>query len=138
MTIKRFIAIVALFAATIIALSGCVSPAGSPKSFGELGAAVTVDTTAAPPAVTAEPVPDVSYSMGEQVYLDTLDAGGIAYSTNDAAIIAGNSVCEYLRSGGTGIEATDVVMSSTSYSAYEAGYIVGAAQGALCPDMIGS
>lgn len=54
MTIKRFIAIMALFAATIIALSGCVSPAGSPKSFGELGATVTNT----PPVIEAyTPVP---------------------------------------------------------------------------------
>lgn len=60
MTIKRFIAIVALFAATIIALSGCVSPAGSPKSFGDIDSAISISSsdTDTPPVIEAyTPVP---------------------------------------------------------------------------------
>lgn len=130
MTIKKLTAIAALLAATGAVLVGCGS-SRSAEPAGEIGSAWT-DTTPDGPDLGS------GYSVGEQAYLSTLAMGGIEYSTEDAAILAGESVCDFLRSGGTGLEATDVVLENTSYSAYESGYIVGAAQGALCPDMVGA
>jgi hypothetical protein len=124
-TIKKLTAIAALLAATGVMLAGC-SSGQSAEPFGEAGSGWT-DTG-----------PDLDRPIDEQAYLDTLAVGDIEYSTEDAAITAGEAVCTFLRAGGTGLEAIDVTLENTTYSAYEAGYIVGAAQGALCPEMVGS
>lgn len=77
-------------------------------------------------------------TIAESAYLDTLDLGGVVYSSDDAAINAGEKICTYLRNGGSSLAAVDIVLDNTGYTAYEAGYIVGAAQGALCPELAGA
>lgn len=126
MTVKKLTATVALLAATLV-LGACSNGAAAP--LGEIGSAATT---------TAPPAPEPGYSFDEQVYIDTLAIGDIEYSTEDAAITAGNAVCDFLRTGGSSFDAADIVIDNTSYTAYEAGYIVGAAQGALCPELAGA
>ena len=121
MTVKKLTATVALLAATLV-LGACSNGAAAP--LGEIGSAATA--------------PESGYSFDEQVYIDTLAIGDIEYSTEDAAITAGNAVCDFLRTGGSSFDAADIVIDNTSYTAYEAGYIVGAAQGALCPELAGA
>jgi hypothetical protein len=78
------------------------------------------------------------YTVGERAYLETLDDGDIAYSSEESALDAGDAICDFLRAGGSSLAAVDVVVDNTGYTAFEAGYLVGAAQGALCPDMAGA
>lgn len=76
------------------------------------------------------PAPGLSFD--EQVYVDTLDLGGISYSSTQAALDGGYAICDFLAAGGSLLEATDIAMESGGYSPYDAGYIVGAAETALC------
>ncbi|WP_460407421.1 DUF732 domain-containing protein, partial [Actinophytocola sediminis] len=94
---------------------------------GEAGSAVTnaVTTTAVPISPSADlPL--------EDIYLDTLDTGGIVYSTGQAAIDTGNAICDYLASGGSFAGAVSILAQHGGYSGGDAGYIIGAAQGSLC------
>ncbi len=94
---------------------------------GAVGSSLDLDT---PPVVdTAD--------MGESVYLETLKQGGIQYSSDAAALKVGHGVCDYIREGSTSIDAAMFIQGNSPYSSYEAGYIVGASTGALCPELAG-
>lgn len=83
------------------------------------------------PTIGDLPLPD---SLSEEdLYIKTLDMEGIYYSSEQAAIDAGYAVCDYLDAGASLLDAADIAMSDGGYSAYDAGYIVGAASTALCP-----
>lgn len=88
----------------------------------------TFTPVAAPTVPVPEPLP-----VSERVYIDTLDAGQIAYSSETAIIETGWRTCDYLDAGGSMFEAT-TIYAEAGYSSYDAGYLVGAAAGALCPE----
>lgn len=121
------LALVAIVTAVAVSVVGCSST--------EPGIPVpTSTTTEAAPTPAPEPadVPDVDpVELAEATYVETLDAEGIYYSSEQAAIDAGYAVCEFLATGGTELEAADAAME-VGYSAYESGYIVGAAANSLC------
>lgn len=69
----------------------------------------------------------------EWAYIAALDSEGIYYSSEAAAIDAGESVCEGLDAG-LSLRAIGAVAMNAGYSASDAGYILGAAVGAFCPE----
>lgn len=86
------------------------------------------------PTIGDLPLPD-SMSQ-EDIYIETLDMQGIPYSSEQAAIDTGYSVCDYLNAGGTLLAAAGIVESEGGYSPYDAGYIAGAASTAFCPGSV--
>jgi hypothetical protein len=117
----------------VLALTGC----GSTDTAPSVGAGVwdAADTTA---PELPDLLPEPGHTLGESAYLDTLDMGDVTYSSDDAALTAGEAICDFLRGGGSSLMAVDIVLENTGYTSFEAGYIVGAAQGALCPEMAGA
>jgi hypothetical protein len=122
------------FAALILvvgAIAGNADDADRPA--GEAASALDFPATApAPPPPAAPSIGDLPLDE-EAVYIQVLDDEGIYYSSEDAAIKAGWAVCDFLEAGGSFLDAADIAMSDGGYSPYDAGYIVGAAEGALCP-----
>ena len=81
---------------------------------------------------TPEPTPALDWD--DQAYILTLDAGGIQYSSPEAAITAGHAICDSLDAGLDFDAITDAAMQGGGYSAYDAGYIYGAATAVYCPE----
>ncbi|WP_280393260.1 DUF732 domain-containing protein [Nocardia wallacei] len=91
--------------------------------------AVSVPTTMAPPAATLskDEIADLSF-------IAALRKEGVRFSSESAVITLGHTVCDGRRAGGTPEAVAMAVVSSGYYSLSDAGYIVGAAQGAYCPE----
>lgn len=66
-------------------------------------------------------------------YIMALDAQGITYSSELAAVQAGRSLCDAMDAGATFNTAALIVMRNSSLDGFNAGFVVGAAIGALCP-----
>lgn len=134
---RRGIAVL-LSALALVALVvvGAVAASHDDRVAGEAGSAVTpaLGAPATAPAPEAQP-PDIGELPldEEDLYIQVLDEEGIYYSSEDAAVQAGRAICEYLRAGGSLVDAATIAMTDGGYSAYDAGYIVGAASSALCP-----
>ena len=73
-------------------------------------------------------------SSADSKFIDRLDEGGIAYSSESAATKAGRSVCDVLDEGYSVNQAAYAAADGTGYSLYEAGFIVGASVYAYCPE----
>ncbi|WP_369827481.1 DUF732 domain-containing protein [Mycobacterium sp. 1482292.6] len=69
------------------------------------------------------------------MYIATLDGIGVPYSNRAAAIQFGRIICRAL-SGGTSVDTlVDMTTSDGVYSRNQANVVIGAADGALCPDV---
>ena len=73
-------------------------------------------------------------SSADSKFIERLDEGDIAYSSESAATKAGRSVCDALDEGYSVDQVTYVAADGTGYSLYEAGFIVGASVYAYCPE----
>ena len=82
-------------------------------------------------------VAGVSSRSADSRFIDRLDEGGIHYSSENAAIKAGKSVCDVLDAGYSVNQATYQAANGTGYSLYEAGFIVGASVYAYCDEYKG-
>lgn len=135
----------------VLAAIGTSAATGSdgPKATGSdpwnLGLASEAPATEAEPVAENTEAPETTYSAPttvdvppldmEGIYLDVIEAGG--YQIDDAtALDLGNSICLAFDSDGTYLEVTDILMDS-GFSAYDAGYIAGAAVINLCPEHAG-
>lgn len=98
--------------------SGTRLVAAMAVSLGVLGAAVA-------PAARADATDDK--------FIQLLISDGITHESVPAAIAAARKVCEYLAQGMTPNEVVIDVMNSSSLPDYDAGYFVGAAIRAYCP-----
>ncbi len=72
---------------------------------------------------------------GEDMYIATLDGMGVPYSNRAAAIQFGQVICRALRGGTSVGTLVDMTTSDGVYSRNQANVIIGAADGALCPDV---
>lgn len=81
------------------------------------------------PAGQADPDP---ISVG--AYLHTLNVLHVPYDNPGRAVEIRNNVCQEAR-GGTDFDTIYPTVASNSYASAQAGQIMGAAVGALCPDM---
>lgn len=103
------------------------SPAFVRESVASLQPAATLPTDTEAPQQAGS-------ALDEQLFLATLDAEGINYGIAETGINMGYAVCDYLATGATALEAGTLIADEGFYSHYEAGYIVGAATTALCPE----
>ncbi|WP_225330631.1 DUF732 domain-containing protein [Mycobacterium sp. WUMAC-067] len=69
------------------------------------------------------------------MYITTLDGMGVPYSNRAAAIHFGQVICRALRGGTSVGTLVDMTTSDGVYSRNQANVIIGAADGALCPDV---
>jgi Protein of unknown function (DUF732) len=80
------------------------------------------------------PVP-AHADAAEDTYIATLDGLGVPYSNRAAAIQFGQVICKALRGGTSVGTLVDMTTSDGVYSRNQANVIIGAADGALCPDV---
>ena len=66
-------------------------------------------------------------------FLSALTAKGIHFGSADKAFIAGHEVCDELGNGKSAIQVASSVQSNTNMDGYHAGFFVGAAIRAYCP-----
>lgn len=71
----------------------------------------------------------------EVAYIMTLDAKGIPYSSEDAAIAAGHATCDGWAAGMTFPQMLRAATRSSGYTTNQAAYIMGAATAAFCPEL---
>jgi hypothetical protein len=129
---KKIITAVAISA---VALVGCSSQTGGP--------APTVTITESVPAPSVDDPPTESVMGNEELYLISLKSMGnpiIDISTDSELLDMGYSVCEALESGFTvediiAYMATEMTREglTSDYQSEAVGYIIGAADTALCP-----
>lgn len=123
--------IAALLAAIVGVLGACSSQPALPP----LGELREPSYTAAPADTTTVTVAgEIGDGIPETAYLLTLDEGGIYYVTDEAALALGRTVCDFLDAGASSTEAAATIDESSDYTAYESGYITGAAIGSFCPE----
>lgn len=86
--------------------------------------------------VATAPVAAADADTADEVaYIRALDHEGIYYSSEDAAIATGYSICRAFAAGATfeRVIITGVSAAGGTYDAGEVGYITGVAVGAFCP-----
>lgn len=71
-------------------------------------------------------------TIGETAFVLTLDGAGIEYGTEQDGVNLGNSICESLDEGATD-QAVIADLTVDGYDVMDAAYILGAAEGAICP-----
>jgi hypothetical protein len=86
-------------------------------------------TLAAPAAVA----PAARADATDDAFLSALKAKGIHFGSPDKAFIAGHEVCDELANGKTAVQVASTVQSNSDMDGYHAGYFVGAAIRAYCP-----
>lgn len=125
-TIRRLLAAVALTAA-VLPLTAC-GGAEDTERHGLVG-----DDAAIAESVESAPAPPPAMPSDEELYVATLDLQDIYYSSESAAVGAGRAAC---RSLDAGMSFYQVGLSAVGagYSPEDAGYIVGAAISAFCPE----
>lgn len=119
---KKIFLGIAAASVTIGILSGCQDEAASDWQPNPIGIA--------PPEQTEQVDPD---ALAEEVYIATLDAEGIYYSSEENAIKAGRSACMMMDAGETWL-ATSSTFVTAGYSHYQSGYIMGTATASFCPE----
>lgn len=99
-------------------------------------------TYAAPPpaprtTTPARPTSNVwsEDEIADMAFLMSLDKQGIKYSSDDAAITLGHTVCDGREAGVGETTIALTIMDKGGYSAEDSGYIVGAAISAYCPEL---
>lgn len=101
-------------------------------TFTKLAGAIA--STAAAAILVAGPAAADADTINERIYIDVLDDEGIYYSSEDAALNYGYVVCKALDNGATFPMIVRSGVQQGVYSAYQVGYITGAAIGAFCPE----
>lgn len=97
--------------------------------------AVTTEAEQPEPSIewTAPTKPDIDW---DQAYLDTLDMGDIYYPDDAAAINLGHAICDGYDAGLSTITIGGIA-TDEGFTPYDAGYIIGAAVSAYCPEYLG-
>jgi hypothetical protein len=69
----------------------------------------------------------------DDAFLSALTAKGIHFGSADKAFIAGHEVCDELGNGKSAVQVASSVQSNSNMDGYHAGFFVGAAIRAYCP-----
>ena len=69
----------------------------------------------------------------DDAFLGALTSKGIHFSSPDKALIAGHEVCDELGNGKSPTQVASTVQSNSNMDGYHAGFLVGAAIRAYCP-----
>jgi hypothetical protein len=69
----------------------------------------------------------------DNAFLQALTSKGIHFSSPDKALIAGHEVCDELGNGKSPPQVASTVQSNSAMDGYHAGFLVGAAIKAYCP-----
>jgi hypothetical protein len=69
----------------------------------------------------------------DDAFLSALKAKGIHVGSADKAFIAGHQVCDELDNGKTAVQVASTVQANSDMDGYHAGFFVGAAISAYCP-----
>jgi Protein of unknown function (DUF732) len=69
----------------------------------------------------------------DDAFLSALTAKGIHFGSPDKAFIAGHEVCDELGNGKSPVQVASTVQGNTNMDGYHAGFFVGAAIRAYCP-----
>lgn len=96
---------------------------------------LTMAPTGLPPTATRTPAPSTPLSdsaVSDAAFIAALTGHRIAYSSRSAVITLGHAVCDARRAGNT-TAVVALTIAEKGYSIEDAGYIVGAAQSAYCP-----
>ena len=72
----------------------------------------------------------------EYAFIQTLDQEGIGYPDADYALRAGYQVCNARYQGLTEMQVASGILAVSALTSHQAGYFVGAAEAAFCPEMI--
>lgn len=133
--LRRLLAVLSLAAALLLTACGGAEDTERHGLVGDDAAiAESVESVPAP-----APAPPPAMPSDEELYVATLDIQGVYYSAPDAAVAAGRAACDSLDAG-MSFYAVGMSAVGAGYSPEDAGYIVGAAIGAFCPeheDLIG-
>ena len=102
-------------------------PGGAPARW----TACLVLTAALGPLAAAAPLAHAD--DGDNAFLQALRSKGIKFSSPDKALIAGHEVCDELGNGKSPTQVASTVQSNSDMDGYHAGFLVGAAIKAYCP-----
>jgi Protein of unknown function (DUF732) len=69
----------------------------------------------------------------DDAFLTALTSKGIHFGSPDKAFVAGHEVCDELGTGKTPVQVASTVQSNSAMDGYHAGFFVGAAIRAYCP-----
>ncbi|MCV7101632.1 DUF732 domain-containing protein [Mycobacterium palustre] len=69
----------------------------------------------------------------DDAFLSALRGKGIHFGSPDKAFVAGHEVCDELANGKTAVQVASTVQSNSNMDGYHAGFFVGAAIRAYCP-----
>ena len=72
----------------------------------------------------------------EYAFIQTLDQEGISYPDADYALRAGYQVCNARYHGMAEMDIAKTIFADSNLTVHQAGYFVGAAEAAFCPEMI--
>ncbi|OBG24826.1 DUF732 domain-containing protein [Mycobacterium sp. 852002-51057_SCH5723018] len=89
---------------------------------------------AGPLAPLAAVAPVAQADATDDAFLSALKAKGIRFGSPDKAFVAGHEVCDELANGKTAVQVASTVQSNSDMDGYHAGYFVGAAIRAYCPE----
>ncbi|QFG11107.1 hypothetical protein PBI_QUEENHAZEL_35 [Mycobacterium phage QueenHazel] len=78
--------------------------------------------------------PNAQADIVSDAFILALDSEGITYASESAAINAGHAVCDYMDTGASIYSASVLVYQNSHLDLYDAGYFVGAATAAFCPE----
>jgi hypothetical protein len=84
-------------------------------------------------APVASVAPIAHADATDDAFLSALRAKGIHFGSPDKAFIAGHEVCDELANGKTAVQVASTVQSNSDMDGYHAGFFVGAAIRAYCP-----
>ncbi len=77
-------------------------------------------------------VPGIDYPPDE-IFLLNLELGDVYYSSAESAIQVATMTCDKLAEGVDPVALQIIAVQAGGYSAYDAGYFIGAAVNAYCP-----
>jgi hypothetical protein len=90
--------------------------------------------TACTRVLSAAPASADAESKDEVAYVTVLDARGIHYSSEDAAIAARHAICEAWPAGASFYALVRTFSKASGYSMIQSATIVGAVTAAFCPE----
>lgn len=83
------------------------------------------------PLAAAAPIAHADAS--DNAFLQALTSKGIHFASPDKALIAGHEVCDELGNGKSPSQVASTVQTNSAMDGYHAGFLVGAAIKAFCP-----
>lgn len=76
--------------------------------------------------------------INDDAFVQVITEKGITYTSEANLIAAGHAVCDTRSQGYTEMQIVHEVVAHTELDSYNAGYFVGAAEAAYCPQFVGT